>query len=191
MEVQIELTGVTGLVMHNGRLADALDPIARELKALTSRKKRTETENEQIADIEWRGSLYWEDGAYLPTVNIVRSLRDAATVWKLGEQVYKALVPMAPSVPLVHEGPKTLAALAGRPEFHWRTTVRISGSRTARTRPIFRHWSAVASFELDDVELSMDDLLRIVERAGRLQGIGDARKLGYGRFTAKTSAAAA
>jgi hypothetical protein len=185
MELRLELTGVTGLVMHNGRLADPLDPITKELAKLTDKHGRTEAEEEQVADVEWRGSLYWEDGPYIPTVNIVRCLRDAATAWKLGEAVYRSLSPLTDRVSLDHDGPKSLSALAAKSEFRWRTTVKIGRNRTARTRPIFRRWSAVATFELDDMELSLDDLLRIVQRAGRLQGIGDARKLGFGRFMAK------
>lgn len=187
MEVQVELTGRSGLVMHNGRLADSLDPIARELSALTDKHGRTDAEEEQVAEVEWRGSLYWdpETGAYIPTANIVRSFRDAATAWKLGEAVYRSLSPLSEQVSLQHDGPKSINALAAKPEYRWRTTVKIGRNRTARTRPIFRRWSATAQFELDETELSVDDLLRIVERAGRLHGIGDARKLGYGRFTAE------
>lgn len=191
VEVQITLTGRSGLVMHNGRLADSLDPIARELSALTDKHGRTDVEEEQVADVEWRGSLYWdaESGAYIPTANIVRSFRDAATAWKLGEAVYRSLSPLSEQVSLHHEGPKTIAALSAKPEYRWRTTVKIGRNRTARTRPIFRKWSVTAEFELDEMELSTEDLLRIVERAGRLHGIGDARKLGYGRFTAELKAA--
>jgi hypothetical protein len=94
---------------------------------------------------------------------------------------------MSEVVPLQHDGPKTIAALAAK-----RIPLADHGQdRTQsyrRTRPIFRRWSAVADFELDETELSLDDLIRIAERAGRLNGIGDARKLGYGRFAAVVKA---
>jgi hypothetical protein len=190
MEVHVELTGVTGLVMHNGRLADSLDPIARELAALTDKRGRTPAEEEQIAEVEWKGSLYWDSemGAYIPTANVIRAMRDAATAWKLGESVYRAVSPLSERVQLHHEGPNTISALAGKPEYRWRTTVKIGRNRTARTRPIFRRWTVTADFELDDLELSLADFVRIVERAGRMNGIGDARKLGYGRFMATVKA---
>lgn len=190
MEIQMELTGLRPFVMHNGRLADPLDPIARQLSALTDKRGRTDVEEEEVAEVEWRGSLYWDAdaGAYIPTASIIRSLRDAATAWKLGEAVYRSLNTLSELVPLQHDGPKTIAGLAAKPEYRWRTTVKIGRNRTARTRPIFRRWSAVAEFELDENELSVDDLNRIVERAGRLNGIGDARKLGFGRFTAVVKA---
>ena len=193
MEVQVELTGVTGLVMHNSRLADPLDPVTRELKALTGKTKKTEAEERELAEVEWRGSLYWDSdlGAYIPNANLIRSFYDAATAWKLGEAVYRSLNPlMEPGVPLQHEGPKTIAGLFAKSEYVWRTTVKLNGrTRVARTRPIFRRWSLVVAFEMDENELSIKNLTRIVERTGRLVGLGDARKIGYGRFTATVRAA--
>jgi hypothetical protein len=184
MEVSLVTKGMAPFVMHNGRLADPLDPIAMELAALADKRNRTPAEEKELSDVEWRGSLYWdaELGAHVPTANIIRSLRDAATAWKLGEAVYRGVLPQTDRVALEYDGPKTIDGLAKRPEHRWRTTIRIGRNRTARTRPIFRAWSATFPFEIDDTELALSDLERIVERAGRLQGIGDARKLGYGRF---------
>jgi hypothetical protein len=188
----MKLEGVSGLVMHNGRLADSLDPITRELRALTDKADKTEADEQEIGDIEWRGSLYWDPdlGAVIPTANLRRMLRDAGGAWKLGTKVLKAVVPLAAVVQLQHDGPKTVAALAAKPEYRWRTTVKLNGrTRIARTRPIFRRWSLTADFELDETELALADFHRIVERAGRLFGLGDANKIGYGRFTATVAAA--
>lgn len=190
MEVRVTLTGRSALVMHNGRLADPLDPIARELAALTSKHGRTEIEEEQVGAVEWRGSLYWHDelGAYIPAPNFLRCFRNAATNWKLGAALKKALIPLAEGGAVHHDGPKTIAALAARPEFTWRATVKLNGRTSVpRTRPIFRKWSTAMDFELEEEELSFDDLVRIADRAGRLEGIGDANKIGYGRFTAEVS----
>jgi hypothetical protein len=44
--------------------------------------------------------------------------------------------------------------------------------------------------DLDDADLNLSDFERIVERAGRLEGVGTARKLGFGRFAATLSVAA-
>lgn len=187
MQLRVQLTGASALVMHNGRLADPLDDMARLLSELTDKREKTPTDIHEIADVEWRGAIYFdpEIGPYMPSGNIIRSLRDAATAWKLGERVYDAVHLTSDRVPISHDGPKTIDALAKRDEFRWRTTVRIGRNRTARTRPIFRRWNAHFDVELEEVELSPEDFLRILERAGRMEGLGDARKLGYGRFTAE------
>jgi len=186
MQVHIELIGRSGLVMHNGRLADPLDPLAIELKQMTDKKKRTMEEDQAIADFEWRASLYYdkEMGPYIPSENVIRSFRDAATAWKLGERVYDFVVVLEDKLPLQHDGPSSLGALAKREDNRLRKTVKIGRNRTARTRPIFRSWSLSFDIELEDSGLNFSDLGRITERAGRLEGLGDARKLGYGRYTA-------
>ena len=92
-------------------------------------------------------------------------------------------------MPLQHDGPSELSKLAKREENVLRKTVKIGRNRTARTRPIFRAWSLSFDIELEEDGLNFGDLTRIAERAGRLKGLGDARKLGYGRFDAKLTAA--
>lgn len=187
MQLHMELTGRTGLVMHNGRLADPLDPLAMQLSALTDKRGRTTEEQREIADFEWTAALYFDPelGAYIPAENVIRSFRDAATAWKLGERVYDSVSVTTDKIPLQHDGPKTTKALQKLDAFRFRKTVKIGRNRTARTRPIFRTWRLTFDVELDDTELDLTDFERIVERAGRLEGLGTARKLGYGRFTAR------
>jgi hypothetical protein len=186
MQVHVELKGRSGLVMHNGRLADPLDPLAAGLSELTSKSKKTEEEQRAIADYEWKASLYYdkEIGPYIPAENVIRSFRDAATAWKLGERVYDFVVVLDDKVPLQHDGPSELGKLAKREENRLRKTVKIGRNRTPRTRPIFRSWGLSFDIELEEDGLNFADLTRIAERAGRLEGLGDARKLGYGRFDA-------
>jgi hypothetical protein len=190
MQIRAELTGLRALLMHNVRLADPLDKVTQELAKLTSKRKKTEDDHALIADVEWRGGLYWDEGgAYIPTENLVACLREAATAWKLGESVRRAVIPIEAQVPLVYEGPKTLDALAKRPEFRLRKAVKNTGGGTiVRTRPRFLKWSLAFEVEVDESELSLEDFGRIAERAGRLVGLGDARKIGYGRFTVTVTA---
>lgn len=190
MQLHVTLTGRSGLVMHNGRLADPIDDMAKAISEITDKRDKTPTDQEQIADLEWRGSLYFdrELGTYIPSGNVIRSFRDAATAWKLGEKVYDAVHLLTDKVPLAHDGPKNIDALAKKPEHRWRTTVRIGRNRTARTRPIFRQWTTSFDVELEESELKVEDFARIIERAGRLEGLGDARRLGYGRFVAEVTA---
>jgi len=188
----MDVAGRTGLVMHNGRLADPLDPLAIELSRLTDKRNRTEEEEREISDFEWFAGLYYEKelGTYLPAENIVRCLRDAATAWKLGEAVYDFVHVATDRIPVQHDGPSDPRKLQKLPEYRLRKTVKIGRNRTPRTRPIFRTWSMSLDIDLDDADLNLSDFERIVERAGRLEGVGTARKLGFGRFVATLSVAA-
>jgi len=192
MQLHIEATGRTGLVMHNGRLADPLDPLAIQLSKLTDKRGRTEEEEREISDFEWLASLYYEKdlGTYLPAENIIRCLRDAATAWKLGEAVYDFVHVSTDRVPVQHDGPTDPHKLQKLDVFRLRKTVKIGRNRTPRTRPIFRTWSMSFDLDIDDADLNLSDFERILERAGRLEGVGTARKLGFGRFAATMSAVA-
>jgi hypothetical protein len=194
------VVGRTGLVMHNGRLADPLDPLAIELSRLTDKRSRTEEEEREISDFEWFAGLYYEKelGTYIPAENIIRCLRDAATAWRLGEAVFDFVHVTTdrynqsgvPVVALQHDGPSDPRKLQKLDAFRLRRTVKIGRNRTPRTRPIFRTWNMAVDIDLDDQDLDLANFERIVERAGRLEGIGTARKLGFGRFTATLSVAA-
>lgn len=192
MQLHVEMVGRTGLVMHNGRLADPLDPLAIELSKLTDKRNRTEEEEREISDFEWFAGLYYEKdlGTFLPAENIVRCLRDAATAWKLGEAVYDFVHVTTDRIPVQHDGPADPRKLQKLDAYRLRKTVKIGRNRTPRTRPIFRTWGMSFDIDLDDADLNLSDFERIVERAGRLEGVGTARKLGFGRFAATLSIAA-
>ena len=58
---------------------------------------------------------------------------------------------------------------------------RVGQSRTMRTRPQFRQWSASTEAELDTTVLELADLNRIGSTTGLYIGVGDWRPR-YGRF---------
>lgn len=184
MEITMRLEGRSPLLMHNSRLADALDPVTMELAELTSIRRKTVADHQAIGDLEWRGSLYWnsEVGAYIPSVNVVACLIEAAKYWRLGENVGKAVYALEDELPL---GVRNLDVFAAKKDSRYRATLKVGKSRVARTRPRFSQWSLTFRFELDDTELSQKKLPAIIERAGRIVGLGDSRKLGFGRFVAE------
>lgn len=189
MLIRVDLTGTRPLVMHNARLADPLDPVTQELAKLTSKRQKTPADHEMVADVEWRGSLYWdENGPFIPSEALLRSFRDAAGAWKLGPSVERALLATIDHLTVIHDGPKTIDALAKDKRYRLRKGVVVQRNRVVRTRPIFRSWALHAEFEWNESELSGANIERIAERAGIFFGIGTARRLGYGRFSAVVSA---
>jgi hypothetical protein len=192
MKVAIELTGVSPLVFHNARLADKADEIVREIASLTDKKtNRTDADDEQIGRLEWFGGLYYdaETGVYVPTWNVVRSLENGAKLTRKGATVIRAIAVSTDKAPLDYSGPREPKALEKLPEFRWRTQVGIQRGKVTRVRPIFRQWMLRVEAELADDLLDLRELQSIADAAGRSEGLGDARKLGYGRYTATVSAA--
>lgn len=185
MRVLLTLTGMSGLVMHNPRLIDSEDPYVRQIAELTSKgSKQTDAEREEVARLEWMGGVYHdpEVGIYVPSWNVVKCVNRGAVLTREGMNVLRALSVVSDRVPLLYDGPRELTKLYERPEFRFRKEVGIGQKKVMRVRPIFRRWSLELDAELVEEAMNPGDLLRVATTAGRSEGLGDARKLGFGRF---------
>lgn len=196
MRVQMIFTGTSALMMHNERLSDPADPIVIQIKELTSKgTNQTDSDRATISKLEWRGGIYVDaqEQIIVPTANVVRCLREAATITKDGKNIARGLHAHLLQTPLetgkiadkrkeVYSG---LERLASDPSFIDRRQVKVGRGRISRTRPIFPRWGLTVDFELLDDVMNMSKLANIASLAGRAVGLCDARILGYGRFTAE------
>jgi hypothetical protein len=190
MQVRIELTGTTPLMMHNERLIDPENEFNQQIKAITGKKtNQTEEDKKVVAKLEWYGGLYADESGnvVIPTGNIIKCVRDGAAVKKAGMTVLRGIAPHALSAPLINGGDRHKDKLWGNPIHRDRRSVGIGRSKVMRTRPIFPKWAVTADFELLEDVLNFDELKAHVENAGRSIGLGDARIKGYGRFTANVT----
>jgi hypothetical protein len=189
MDIRLELTGTSALLMHNINLADPDNEFTREIKTYTDKRKKTEDDRRAIERLEWFGGLYTDNGSVvMPTGNIRKAFINAGKISKQGTQVTRALQFAELHVPLVYDGPDNLEVLSKDPAFSNRSAVGISGKRTMRVRPQFNTWAVVAdAFLLEDV-MDLNDLQIVAKRAGLAEGLGDNRVNGYGRFAVKVVA---
>lgn len=189
MHLQVELTGTSPLVMHNIRLANPRDPYVRAIKELTGKPARNKTQDDadEIDRLEFFGSLYHDEqyGIHIPTWNIKRSFENGGKLTKQGTALMRSVEMTDIAADLVYPGPKSPAALWKDETFRWSTLVGVQRAKTTRMRPIFRQWSLAVDLELLTDVLDRDAFDRIVSIAGRVEGVGDARKLGYGRYDTK------
>lgn len=172
--------------MHNPRMIDPEDEIVRAIKEITDKgKKQTDADRQQVARLEWFGGIYHEPdmGVYMPTWNIIKCINRGAVITKNGKDVLRSVSVMTDRVPLIYDGPKALEKLYDLKEFRFRKEVGIGQKKVMRVRPIFRRWSVELEAELIQEVMNPGDLLRVTETAGMSEGLGDARALGYGRFT--------
>lgn len=186
MQVTITLTGETPLLCHNARLSDPDDEITKQIKLITSKKKKTEDDRRAIERLEWEGGLYLSEnteGPMLPTANIRKCLIEAGKTRKLGKQIGRALNFLEMETPLIYDGPRNIDKLYSRPSFRHRASVRNQMNRVVRMRPKFPAWSVTAkAFLLEDM-LDPSDLSEILTLAGLIEGLGDNRTNAFGRFT--------
>lgn len=172
--------------MHNPRMVDPDFDLNRQIKALTAKRKKTDDDLKNIEALEWYGGLYEENGLIVqPTSKLRKSLVNAAKISKMGKAIERALSFSAVNTPLIYDGPKKIEEIFKDSRFHSRLSVGISGKRVMRVRPQFFPWAMrVTGLFVDDAGLNFDDLQRIVELAGVVEGIGDNRVNGYGRYAA-------
>ncbi len=184
MNIEIKLTGTTPLLMHNPRMVDPEFDLNREIKTITSKRKKTDDDLKQIERLEWYGGLYEVNGAIVqPTAKVRKCLINTAKIHKQGKAVERALSFRALNVPLDHGGPDSIDKLYQDKAYHSRLSVGIGGKRIMRVRPQFSQWSlTLGGLFVEDAGLNLDELERLVEMAGIVEGIGDNRVNGYGRF---------
>lgn len=165
-----------------------MDEFAIRIKQITDKSQgdRTEGEVEEMESLEWLGSLYYDPdiGVHLPAKNIMRCLRNAASTFSTtaAQKILNGLSVVTDRYPIEYDGPRQLEKLQQMEQFRWRTLVKVKTARVPRVRPIFRNWGVMIEMEMAEDVLDTPTLTRYIERAGRSQGIGTARKLGYGRF---------
>lgn len=175
------------MLMCNGLMADPTYPHTRRIKAITAKpsKKRTDSDYEELARLEWEGNLYWheKDGAIIPSDNIERCVQLGAQKSRLGKDVLAAVFCTEIHARLEYNGPRQLEKLYADPRFQLRKTVAVNQSRVVRVRPMFpTGWAIAFQLEFDETILNEKDLIKAMQDAGALVGLGDWRPK-FGRFT--------
>ncbi len=189
--INLTFVGTTPLVCHNPRLADPDDEISKLIKDITSKRIKTEEDRREIERLEWFGGLYVGangDGPVVPTGNLRKCLMQAAKIQKRGTQVSRALMFTQLNAQIQYDGSRDPEQMQPDLRFSLRLPVGVKGNRTMRVRPCFRSWRIDADAELMDDVMDLRDFAQVAEQAGRIEGLGDNRTNGYGRFTASVKA---
>lgn len=195
MNIEFVLSGTSALLHHNPQMVDPENEWNREIKELTKKRKKTDSDLKEIERLEWHGGLYTAeiDGKIVvsqPSSKVRKCLINAAKISKQGKQIERAIIMTELNVPLIYDGSdKTknaeveVARLFANKAFHSRLSVGIGNKRVMRVRPQFWPWALIVpAVFVPDAGLNFDELERIVELAGIAERIGDNRVNGYGAF---------
>lgn len=182
---RITCTGTTPLLMHNARLSNPLDEVAKAMKRISSKRTKTEEDHEELARLEHMGGLYFDSdaGPYLPGQNFERCLVDAARITKSGKKIERGVFVETNVNPVAYRGPRTVEGLWKDDNFRHSASVKIGTNRVTRTRPQFRDWTVDAEGVYDPAVINLEELAEIAGTAGRMIGLGDWRPR-FGRFEA-------
>lgn len=178
-------TGTRPLLVHNVRLASPMNPYAKALKALNSKRSKTDEDRVAIAKVEFEGSLYFDEeiGPYLPGGNLLASITEGAKIKRAGRKVERGVTVVEFELPLVYKGPRDLAGLWGNGESEYVDIrpVTVQSSKVDRCRPIFRDWLIEATVVVDKSAIDIDEFKEVAGLAGKMAGLGDYRKQ-FGRY---------
>ncbi len=182
--VKYQLIGIVALRLHNGQLADPLNQWSREIKKISGKRIKTDADHEEIARLEWYGSLYLANGK--PCIEgrcMDATLINAAKKTKKGIQAKSGLI-CEGNFPIIYDGPENLDALWENEQFHARILMRVKGSGVMRTLPHFFPWSTTITVSFNDEALNERDIDAFVQTGGNTIGLLEGRPR-FGRYAAK------
>lgn len=187
LKVKIRLQGEAELIMHNGKLADPSYSWKVQATPLSQKRKKTESDYEELARLEWNGSLYHDNdevGPYIPDFMLNSCLINGAKAARLGIK-FKAAVFTADRVnSLIYDGPRERESLWLDKRFSRRDVVNVGAKRIVRCRPRFQEWGVEATVILDDTAVDLDSFKEALRVSGSMQGLGDWRPQ-HGRFNSE------
>lgn len=183
-KIEITWKGVTPLIMHSCQCVNPLHPIAKQIKEITSKRKKVEEDLIKLSDLEWEGSVYWDkenNCPYLPAENIEATIKNGAKVNKKGKDIekYFNVITLRPEV---FYGEKLeYDDIKMRNEYRDVRVMTIQRSKILRTRARFDMWQATFIALYDDEKLDLDVIVAALEYAGAYVGVCDSRPK-YGKF---------
>ena len=194
------VSGTAPLLLSNNLCSDPLSQAAKDKKFFTSKRTKSDDDHMALRLIDWVHSGYWTQpgkvviddiensvnfegfaNLTLPSQNFARCLRNGATAFKLGKEVARALI--VENEPLIkYDGPRTASEMIQQGQFVLTSPVVRQKVTNWVTRLILPAWSVNYQVTVDDERISVDDLERICQTAGRFEGLGTWRPR-YGRFS--------
>lgn len=183
--IKTKWTGIRPLILHNGQLADPLNQYSRALKEVSSKRKKTDADHEQMARIEFEGGMYWDDkeGVYMPSDCIEACIQAGAKKSRIGKDVAAAVFVQDDIVPIQYDGPRTIEGMwKDRDRFVMRKACKVATAKVMRTRPMLpTGWVIEFTLEYDENIVNEASLKKAMIDAGALVGLCDWRPR-FGRF---------
>lgn len=184
-QVRLKLIGTSPLLQHNVRLVDPLDEHTKALSeaAKEAKSKKTDAAHRTMARVEFEAGLYFGEkiGPYVPSTWVLKSMRDAAALTKQGKGIERGVIAMDDELPIAYKGPRTIQGMWDAKMYDRRATG-VASSKVMRTRPRFNEWSIEVTLAYAPNLIDRKTLIAHAEQAGAFMGIGDGRRLRFGRF---------
>lgn len=167
--------------MHNSKGADPLEPMTKEQKKISAKRKKTDADYEQLAKYEFMLALYQVNNkAIIPSEIIEGNLVATAKSQRKGKLVLGSVLAAKEYFLLEHDGEQDVVKRFDNTDCRNVSSVVVQRARIMRTRPIFNKWSANIEIKYDESSIAEDELKDIISQSGDV-GIMDWRPK-FGRF---------
>lgn len=180
--LRFRITGVAPLLMHNGQLADPLNPHSRSIAEISSKRKKTDADHVEMARREFFGGLYISGGRpCIPSEMLEATLVRGAMKEKRGPAA-KAGILVEHHALLEYVGPTDPKGLWEDERFRLRSAVKVGTAKVMRTRPLFDGWTAEFDVKFLPTMVNGREVQSFLTAAGEQIGVGDWRPR-FGRFS--------
>lgn len=159
-----------------------MNRFSKDIKAISSKRAKTDADFEQMAKLEWYSALYLDKNRIcFPGECLEAGFIAGARKHKLGKQAQAGLFVQHNPI-LEFDGDKlSVDELWERDENRFTKAVRIGQAKVMRTRFIAREWSATVEITYDDSMLNAATVKDIIRVTGEVVGLFEWRPK-FGRY---------
>ena len=187
--LKVQLSGLS-LILHNGHLADPRNSFAKAIKEISGKRKKTDSDHEEMARLEFLGGLYTNgQELILPGYLIEAAIITGAKKTKQGPIAKMAIfadgdgsLEFEGKPDVISEAELTKLFEAGN--HHLTVGVKVQTSRIMRTRPLLRNWSTTVDLQYEDELANRSQVVQFLGDAGTQVGLCDWRPK-FGRFSTR------
>ena len=183
--IKFKMTGVCPLMLNNPQTVNPMNEYAKELKALTSKRSKTDDDQNEIFHLKFLASCYLNQKMQyiIPANMIAKSFEAGAKENKLGAKFQRSVFVFSDALLKFDENGCT-------PEELWENfadkyvdirPVGIQKSKIVTARMIIPEWSLEGELFFDESQLNKSEVWLAMTNAGLRYGIGTYRQC-YGRY---------
>ena len=171
LPLYVKIRGLIPQLMSNGALVDALNPRVKQIGVLAKKRNRSDAEELEMRELQFKGSLYLYDEEksrtpFWPGDNLKAMIKTAAKTQKKGTTVESAL--LCDDGRLIYDGPKDADGLWKDERFrHLKRTKRV----VMACRPQFRAWEVEFMIRYMEGTFEVRDIEQFLSYSGRYIGL--------------------
>lgn len=182
--IEFKVKSSCPLLVNNPQVVNPFNHYSKQIKEITSKRKKTEEDSNDLAKLKFFASLYVNDKGdyFIPAEHFEQAIVSAAKEKKLGAKLQRSFRVESDAILDFKDKKKSPEELF---ELGTYVDVRDAGiqkSRIMAVRGIFPEWKSKIWITFDSEQIDESDLIACIQVAGERYGVGTYRRK-YGRFT--------